>query len=109
MGAVDELVGDDDVAGSDVMAEPADGARGEHLADAERPQRPEVGAVVDRVRRVLVVRAVPRQERDRATRDGADRDRRRRVAVRRLHGVLLRVVEEGVEAGAADHGDLGHR
>ncbi len=59
-----------------------------------------------RVRRVVVVRAVPRQEGDPATGHGADGDGRGRVAVRRGDGVLLGVLDERVEAGAADHGHL---
>jgi hypothetical protein len=106
-GAVDELVGYDDRSWSDLRPEAADGAGRKHLAHAERPQGPGVGPVVDEVGRVLVVPSVPGQERHAAASDGADRNRCRRGAVRRLDRVLLGIVEEGVEAGAADDRDVG--
>ena len=73
--AVDELVGDDERAGPEVRSQPADRARGQHLADAERAQRPEVGAVGDLVRRESVVATVPGQEGHPAVADRADDDR----------------------------------
>ena len=85
-GAVDELVGHDHVTGRDVGSQPADGAGGEHLTHPQGAERPGVGAVVDRVRRVLVVRPVPGQEGDPASRDLAERrraPRARRTASRR--------------------------
>ena len=86
---------------------PPDRARREHLAYAERAERPQVRPVVDQVRRELVVRPVPRQERHASPGHGADGHRGRRGAVRRLDGMLLGVVEERVEAAPADHGDVG--
>ena len=109
VGAVDQLVRDDQVARCDSVPEAADRARRQHLAYAERAQGPRVRAVGDGVRREVVVRAVPRHEGDPPTGHLADRDRRRRVAVRRLDHVLGRVGEERVEAGAADDGDVGLR
>jgi hypothetical protein len=104
-GPVDELVGHDDVAGRDAGQQPADGAGREHLTHAERPEGPHVGAVVDAVRRVRVALPVPRQERHPLLADLADRHVRRRGAVRRLHRHVGRVVEELVEAAAADDRD----
>ena len=50
--------------------------------------------------------AVPRQERDPPAGDGADGDRGRRVAVGGGDRMLRRVLDERVEAGAADDPDL---
>ena len=78
--------------------QPADGARRQHLADAEAAQRPHVRAVRHLVRREVVVRPVARQEGDGTALDGADRDRGGRLAVRGVDLDLLGVVEERVEA-----------
>jgi hypothetical protein len=102
---VDELVGYDEGAGLGLRLEPSHGTGSQHLFDAEGAQGPEVGPVVDPVRRELVTRPVAREERDRPTRDVTDRDRRRRVAVRRAHLDARRALEELVEAAAADDGD----
>ena len=72
---VDELVGHDQRAGSGSRAQRTDRAWREHLPDAQRPQRPQVGAVGDPVRREAVVASVSRQEGD-----APAPDRRRRPA-----------------------------
>ena len=80
----------------------------EHLPDAEGAQRPEVGAVVDPVRREAVVAAVPGEERDRPARHLARRAESRwadRTACR--PGPRARLEQPGVEAGAAEDADLG--
>lgn len=64
LGAVDELVGDQEGAGAVLGAQSADRARAEDLAYAERAQGPQVGAVVDAVRWEVVATAVPGQEGD---------------------------------------------
>ena len=107
VGPVDELVGHDHVAGGDVGTKTADGAGGEDLANSQRAQRPEVGPVVDPVRRELMPGPVPRQERHPPPRDDAERDRRGGIAVRRLDPDRLRILEERVEATPADHGNVG--
>ena len=106
MGPVDELVGHDHVAGGDVGTKTADGAGGEDLADSQRAQRPEVGPVVDPVRRELMPDPVPGQERHPPTRHDAERDRCGRRAVRCLDPDQLRILEERVEATPADHGNV---
>ncbi|ALM39315.1 hypothetical protein SFR_2700 [Streptomyces sp. FR-008] len=58
LGAVHELVRDEQGARPVLGAQPADRARAEDLADADRAQGPEVGAVVDAVRREVVGAAV---------------------------------------------------
>ncbi len=62
LGAVDDLVGHDEVARPHVRLQAADGREGHDVAHAERAQRGDVGAVRDLVRRVLVVEAVPRDK-----------------------------------------------
>ena len=59
------------------------------------------------MRWVVVVATVAGQEGDATAGHLGDPDRRRRVAVRRRYLVLDRVGQEGVEAGAADDGDIG--
>jgi hypothetical protein len=58
------------------------------------------------VRRELVLHAVPRDERDAVRADRADDRRRRGVAVGGVDLDGLRVVQERVEPGAAEHPDL---
>jgi hypothetical protein len=101
-GAVYELVADHEVAGPDVLLEGAGGGRGQHSLHAQLLEGPEVGAVVDGRRRQRVLRAVAGQERDLLPLYGADRDRRRRLAVRGVDLDLTDVVEQPVEAGAAE-------
>ncbi len=69
-------------------------------------QRPQVGAVVDQVRRVGVPGAVPGQERDPPAGHLAHGDRRGRVRRTASRPRPPRRPEERVEAGAADDGDL---
>ena len=88
-------------------AQRSDGARGEHLAHADGPQRPEVGAVVDPVRREAVVAPVPGDERDAPARDVADHDVVAGFAERVLDLDALGVLEELVEPGPADDADVG--
>ena len=104
--AVDELVADDELAQLELGLERARGVRADDPADAELPHRPDVRPVRDRVRRQLVLAAVAREERDALAADLADRERRRRLPVRRLDLDLLDVLEERVEAGAAEDADL---
>ena len=79
----------------------------EHLADADGAQRPEVGPVVDPVRREAVALPVPGDEGDPPALDLADHDVVARVAERGGHPHPLGVVEELVEARAADDADVG--
>ena len=72
-------------------------------------QRPQVGPVRDPVRRKPVIATVPGQERHRPAADLGDRDRVGRRAVRRVDRVLAGAVEQRVEAGSADHRQVGPR
>src|SRR4029453_9420617 len=78
-------------------------------ADPELLHRPDVRAVGNRMRWQLVVQAGPREESDALPTDLTHRERRRRLAVRRLHRHLLDVFEERVEARPAEHADLSPR
>ncbi len=103
---VDQLVEDDHVARGDVGAQRAHRARADDPADAEVPERPQVGPAVDRVGRHLVPEAVAGQEGDRPAPDPPDRDRRRRRAVRGRGRDFGGAVQPAVEAGPADDRDL---
>ena len=106
-GAVDELVDHHEVARMDVGLQRADRAGRQQGADTQLLHRPDVGPVGDGVGCQLVVAAVAGQEGDPPARHRPDRDRRRRGAVRGVELDRLDVVEEGVEARAAEHPDLG--
>ena len=105
--AVDELIDDDELTGMDVRLQRARRARRDDRAHTELVHRPDVGPVGDAVRRELVPASVAREERDPAIADGADRDRSGRRAVRGVERDRLDVVEEGVEARAAEDADVG--
>ena len=95
---VDQLVGDEELARVDVVAQGADGAGADDPADAELLHGPQVRPVVDHVRRELVLLAMAGQECHRAAFDAAQGERCRRRAVWCLDRDLAGVVEEGVEA-----------
>ena len=78
----------------------------EHLAHPDRAQRPQVGAVVDAVRRQVVAAAVAGQERHLPAGDLAEEERVAGGAVGSVHLDLGDVLEERVEARAADDADL---
>src|SRR5512135_1911607 len=58
-GSIDDLVGYDQMPRPEFWSHRADGARAQNLTDADRPQSPQVGPVVNPVRWVAVVPAVP--------------------------------------------------
>src|SRR3546814_6368752 len=62
LGAVDELVDDDEGAGREILAQRADGAERHDLGDAGALQGVDVGTGVQRRGRQLVAAAVARQE-----------------------------------------------
>src|SRR6185369_3285626 len=104
---VNELVRQHERARSELRAQPTDRARGQDLPHPDLAQGPQVGPVRDPVRGITVVAPMAGQERDTPAADIGDGDRIRRVAVRRLDGVLFRSVEQAVEAGAPDDADVG--
>ena len=103
---VDELVADDELAEPEIGLQRTRGAGPDDPPHAHLAHRPDVRAVGDLRRRQLVASAVPRQERDPAAADLADRERRRRLAERRVDLDLLDVLEERVEARASEDSDL---
>ncbi len=88
---VDELVADDELAELELGLERARGVRPDDPPDAELLHRPDIRAVGNRVRRELVVQPVAREKSDALPADLADRERRRRLPVRRLDRHLLDV------------------
>ena len=110
LGAVDDLVRDDEVHGLDVLLQGADGREGHDAPHADVAQGGDVGARGDLVRRVLVAGAVPRQERHGRPCVLQDHDRRRREPPRRLrvHSRDRREPVELVQPRPADDGDV-HR
>ena len=76
---VDELVADDELTQLELGLERAGGVRADDPPHAQLAHRPDVRPVRDRVRRQLVLQAVPRQERDSAARDLADGEGRGRL------------------------------
>src|SRR5437867_2379990 len=105
-GIVDELMRQQQRARLQV---PANGAYRCHRDNLARPsvlECPQVGAVVDLMRRDAVALAVARQEYHVAIGDAAERERAGRLAVRRARSLAasdLEVAEPG-EAAAADDG-----
>src|SRR3954447_5673185 len=83
----------------------AAGAGTDDPPHARLAHRPDVGAEVDLVRRELVLVAVARHEGNLLAVDLPHADRRRRRAVRGLEAHLLNLVEELVEARAAEDAD----
>src|SRR5439155_18346428 len=90
---VDELVADDELAERELGLQRARRVGADDSADAEFLHRPDIRAVVDLRRRQLVRAAVAREEGDALAANVADRDRRRWLAVRRVEGDLLDVLE----------------
>lgn len=64
LGAIDDLIRDDEIARSDLLLQAADGGEGDDGADAERAEGGDVGARGDFVRGELVVEAVAGEEGD---------------------------------------------
>lgn len=108
LGAVDDLVRDDEVHGLDLLLQGADGGEGDDAADADGAQGGDVGAGGHLVRRELVVQAVAGEEGDGHAGVLEDHDRGGRLAPgrRRVQGGDGRVTLQLAEAGAADDGDV---
>ena len=108
-GAIDQLVDDHELARLHVGLQRSDRARGQDPAHPEAPEGPHVGPEVDLVGWELVVGAVAGEEGDPPPVELAHRHLGRRRTVRRIDGHLPQIVEEAVEAGAAEDADLGRR
>ena len=109
--AIDELVDHHEV--TRVGARGCNDPAANGASSARTPSvrhRGDVGAVVDPVRRALVVPAVTGDERDPEAGDGGEHDRRRRARpTRSSTGHLGGVGEERVEPGAPEDPDVGAR
>src|SRR2546428_13679205 len=71
--AIDELIGDHELARLHLRLQAADSRRGDYAGDPDRMHRPEIGAVIDRGRRDRVLAPMSRHESDLAIADPADR------------------------------------
>ncbi len=91
------------------VANPADRRHREHGARALLLQRPQIGAVVDAVRRYRVTVAVPGEEDRLVPGDLAEHQRGRRLPVRRANDLAVpdRERREAGQAGTADDGEHG--
>ena len=108
-GAVDELVGDEQVAGGDLFFEAADGVDGDDMFDPKRFESPDVGPHRYLGGHDAVAAAVARQEGDPDAAQNPGDDGIAWFAVRGVDVHLANIGEsfDVVEAGAADDGDLG--
>lgn len=107
LSAVDNLIGDDEVHGLDLLLQRTDGGEGNDAADTDTPQSSNIGAVGDLVRCELVVEAMAGEERDVGAVVGEDVDGRRGRAPGRYwveYGNGFVAIELG-ESGAADDTD----
>src|SRR4029077_6701669 len=106
-GAVEELVGDDDVGRLVLELHRADGRDRDQLLDSQELEAEDVGAVVELGGEQAVAAAVARQEGDGAAVELADDVRVRRLAERRVEAGLLAHHQplHLIQAAAADHTD----
>ncbi len=93
---VDELIDDDDVAGSKLFPQAADRADGQQELDAEPLQRVHVGAKVDLARRDAVTAAVPRHKRHADAAESSDHQRIGGLAEWRPHANLAGSFQSGI-------------
>ena len=85
---IEELRRQDDVLRRVSFLQAAHRRHAENPAHAERPQRPDIRAMIQLVRQDAVAPRVPRQEKHLPPRDAPAENRVRRRAERRLHVVL---------------------
>src|SRR5271166_1872764 len=104
--AIDDLVCDHHVSWSDRLLQRAAGRRPDDARHSELLHRPEVCAIVDDVRRILMRLTVAGQKGDALAGDGSDREHVARRSIRRLDGYLARIFEKRVEARSAKDADL---
>ena len=107
-GAVDELVGDDEVGGLVLFFERADGGDGEDALDAELLEGVDVGAEVQLGGQDAMAAAVAGEKGDLAAFQLAENESVRGLAKGRFHGDFVHVGESGhgVKPAAADDADL---
>ena len=107
-GAVDELVGHNEVGGLVLFLERADGGDGDDALDAELLEGIDVGAEVELGRKNAMAAAVTREESDLAAFELAENEGVRGRAEGRFDALLVDVGESGhgVEPAAADDADF---
>ncbi len=107
-GAVEELVGDDEIERAVLFLERADGAEGDDALHAQRLHAVDVGAEVQLRGRDAVAAAVAREEGDLASGERAEDVVVRRAAEGRLDVGFFLGFEagHGVESAAADDSDF---
>ena len=108
LGAVDELVDRDEIAGRQLLLERADCRDRQHVGDAATLQDVDVGAIVDLRGREPVPFPVPRDEGELDALQRPHGHRSRRLAERAGNRDVLRFVEAQaiIEPRAADHSDV---
>jgi hypothetical protein len=104
LGAIEELIGNDDVERCVFLLQAADGAGRQDVLDPEELHAEDVGAEVELRRQDPVPGAVPREKRDAAAAQRPDQIRPRRLAERRGQRHFLAIGHAGhvVQAAAAD-------
>src|SRR5580692_9491617 len=104
MGAVEKLIGNEELKRRQILAQRAHRAHGNDLLDAEHLHGADVRAIVDFRRRNEVPATVPREKRNALAFQGADYDGLRWIAKGRLDATLTRVGEAAhvIETAAAD-------
>ncbi len=109
VGAVDELVDQDEPPRRQVLLERAAGRQRDEIGDADALQNVDIGAVIDVGRRQPVALVVARQEHHGETCDLADAQRRRRLAPRAFDALLAHLFQprQVVNAGPADDAEHG--
>ena len=108
-GAVDELVGDDELAGRQFLFQRTAGRHRNHVGHANAFQGVDIGAVVDRGRRLDMAAAMAGQEHQVGALVGAEQQRVGRLAPGRLDPLPARLFEAGnvIDAAAADDAENG--
>ncbi len=106
-GAIDELIGDDEIERAMFFLERADGAEGEDAFDAERLQAPDIGAKIQLRRRDAMAAAVAGEEGDFPARERADDVGIRRRAPGCFDGDFALPFEagHGIKPAASDDSD----
>ena len=107
-GAVDELIGNDEVAGLVLFFQRADGGDGENALDAELLQRINIGAEIQLRGKDAVAAAVPGEEGDLAALEIAEDESIAGIAEGRRDTHFMDVGEagHGVEPAASDDADF---
>jgi hypothetical protein len=104
LGQIDVLIDHHDVTGHDFLAHRAHGGQAHQVGGAELFEGADVGAIVDLMRRQLMISAVPRQKEQARFTELPEHDLGARCAIRGRHLALRDMLEPGhlVDTAAAD-------